>query len=34
MCTVSLSSIPGDRAVIGGMYQVLRPGGRLILLAR
>jgi ubiquinone/menaquinone biosynthesis C-methylase UbiE len=32
VCTVSLCNIPDDRATIGEMFRILRPGGRLILL--
>jgi ubiquinone/menaquinone biosynthesis C-methylase UbiE len=32
VCTVSLWNIPDDRAAIGEMFRVLRPGGRLVLL--
>jgi ubiquinone/menaquinone biosynthesis C-methylase UbiE len=32
VCTLSLCCIPDDKAAIGEMHRVLRPGGRLILL--
>lgn len=32
VCTLSLCAIPDDRAAIGEMWRVLRPGGRLLLL--
>jgi ubiquinone/menaquinone biosynthesis C-methylase UbiE len=32
LCTISLCNIPDDRAAIGEMYRVLRPGGRLVLV--
>jgi ubiquinone/menaquinone biosynthesis C-methylase UbiE len=32
VCTLSLCGIPDDRAAIGEMWRVLRPGGRLLLL--
>jgi ubiquinone/menaquinone biosynthesis C-methylase UbiE len=32
VCTLSLCAIPDDRAAIGEMRRVLRPGGRLLLL--
>jgi SAM-dependent methyltransferase len=32
VCTISLCNIPDDRAAIGEMYRVLRPGGRLVLV--
>jgi ubiquinone/menaquinone biosynthesis C-methylase UbiE len=32
VCTLALNAIPDDRAAIGEMYRVLRPGGRLLLL--
>jgi ubiquinone/menaquinone biosynthesis C-methylase UbiE len=32
VCTLGLSSIPDDRAAVGQMFRVLRPGGRLLLL--
>lgn len=32
VCTLSLCAIPDDRAAIGQMWRVLRPGGRLLLL--
>lgn len=31
-CTLSLCTIPGDRAAVLEMWRVLRPGGRLLLL--
>jgi ubiquinone/menaquinone biosynthesis C-methylase UbiE len=31
ICTLSLCSIPDDRAAIAEMYRVLRPGGQLVL---
>jgi ubiquinone/menaquinone biosynthesis C-methylase UbiE len=31
-CTLSLCTIPDDRAAVGEMWRVLRPGGRLLLL--
>jgi ubiquinone/menaquinone biosynthesis C-methylase UbiE len=32
VCTLSLCAIPDDRAAIGEMWRVLRPGGDLLLL--
>ncbi|MFH9616806.1 class I SAM-dependent methyltransferase [Streptomyces pratensis] len=32
VCTLGLCSVPDHRVVIGEMYRVLRPGGRLVLL--
>ena len=32
VCTVSLCSIPDDRAAVAEIARVLRPGGRLILM--
>jgi ubiquinone/menaquinone biosynthesis C-methylase UbiE len=32
VCTLSLCAVPDERAVIGQMWRVLRPGGRLLLL--
>jgi ubiquinone/menaquinone biosynthesis C-methylase UbiE len=32
VCTLSLCAIPDDRAAVGEMRRVLRPGGRLLLL--
>jgi ubiquinone/menaquinone biosynthesis C-methylase UbiE len=32
VCTLSLCAVPDNRAAIGEMYRVLRPGGRLLLL--
>jgi len=32
VCKLGLSSIPDDRAALGQMFRVLRPGGRLLLL--
>jgi ubiquinone/menaquinone biosynthesis C-methylase UbiE len=32
VCTLCLCTIPDDRAAIGEMWRVLRPGGRLLLL--
>jgi ubiquinone/menaquinone biosynthesis C-methylase UbiE len=32
VCTLGLCGFPDDRAAIGEMYRVLRPGGRLLLL--
>ena len=32
VCTLGLSSVPDDRAAVGQMFRVLRPGGRLLLL--
>jgi ubiquinone/menaquinone biosynthesis C-methylase UbiE len=32
VCTLGLCAIPDDRAAIGEMRRVLRPGGRLLLL--
>jgi ubiquinone/menaquinone biosynthesis C-methylase UbiE len=32
VCTLSLCAMPDDRAEIGQMWRVLRPGGRLLLL--
>ncbi len=32
VCTLSLCAVPDNRAVIGEMYRVLRPGGRMLLL--
>lgn len=32
VCTLGLNAVPDDRAVIGEMDRVLRPGGRLLLL--
>jgi ubiquinone/menaquinone biosynthesis C-methylase UbiE len=31
VCTFSLCGIPDDRAAVGEMWRVLRPGGRLLL---
>src|SRR3954447_11591090 len=31
-CTLALCTIPDDRAAVGEMWRVLRPGGRLLLL--
>ncbi|WP_443678873.1 class I SAM-dependent methyltransferase [Prauserella halophila] len=31
VCTLSLCSVPDDRAVVAEMWRVLRPGGRLLL---
>src|SRR6266540_1912687 len=33
VCTLSLCSVADDRAAIGEMHRVLRPGGQLLLLA-
>lgn len=32
VCVLSLCAIPDDRAAVGQMWRVLRPGGRLLLL--
>ncbi|UUV28668.1 methyltransferase domain-containing protein [Amycolatopsis roodepoortensis] len=32
VCTLGLCGVPDDRAAIGEMYRVLRPGGTLLLL--
>lgn len=32
VCTLSLCAVPDNRAAIGEMHRVLRPGGRLLLL--
>ncbi len=32
VCTLSLCSVPNDRAAIAEMHRVLRPGGQLLLL--
>jgi ubiquinone/menaquinone biosynthesis C-methylase UbiE len=32
VCTLSLCSVADDRAAVGEMYRVLRPGGQLLLL--
>lgn len=32
VCTLGLNAIPDDRAAIGEMYRVLRPGGMVLLL--
>jgi ubiquinone/menaquinone biosynthesis C-methylase UbiE len=32
VCTMSLCSVPDERATIAEMHRVLRPGGRLLLL--
>jgi ubiquinone/menaquinone biosynthesis C-methylase UbiE len=32
VCTLSLCTVPDERAAIGEMWRVLRPGGRLLLL--
>lgn len=32
VCTVSLCSVPDDRAAVAEMKRVLRPGGRLLML--
>jgi ubiquinone/menaquinone biosynthesis C-methylase UbiE len=32
VCTLSLCGVPDNRAAIGEMWRVLRPGGRLLLL--
>jgi len=32
LCTISLCNVPDDRAAIGEMHRVLRPGGRLVLV--
>ena len=32
VCTLSLRTVPDERAAIGEMWRVLRPGGRLLLL--
>jgi ubiquinone/menaquinone biosynthesis C-methylase UbiE len=32
VCTLSLCSVTDDKAAIGEMYRVLRPGGQLLLL--
>jgi SAM-dependent methyltransferase len=32
VCTLSLCTVPDDRAAIAAMWRLLRPGGRLLLL--
>jgi ubiquinone/menaquinone biosynthesis C-methylase UbiE len=34
VCTLSLSTIPDDRAAVAEVRRVLRPGGRFVLLER